>query len=111
MYCLDYTPRHPASVVKRLPDTGAALEGKINLDQFTCSLNGTRSPHGLLPNSLNPRYVAGASSTGSAYAITTGHFAVDTAGSRRLENGTSTPAYGSTVQGFACDGLNATHRS
>lgn len=33
------------------------------------------------------------------------HFAVDTAGSRRLENGTSTPAYGSTVQGFACDGL------
>ena len=86
-----YTPQTSASVVHRLLDAGARLTGKANLDQFACGLNGTRSPYGAVPNALNPLYVSGGSSSGSAYVVATGQvdFALgtDTAGSGRVPAG------------------------
>jgi allophanate hydrolase len=86
-----YTAPVHAAVVQRLLDAGASLVGKTNLDQFACGLNGTRSPHGAVPNALNPAYVSGGSSSGSAYAVATGQvdFALgtDTAGSGRVPAG------------------------
>jgi len=80
-----------AEVVQRLLDAGARLVGKTNLDQFACGLNGTRSPYGAVPNALNPAYVSGGSSAGSAYVVATGQvdFALgtDTAGSGRVPAG------------------------
>ncbi|MES2913429.1 MAG: allophanate hydrolase, partial [Pseudomonadota bacterium] len=74
-----------------LLDAGAALAGKTNLDQFACGLNGTRSPYGAVPNAINPLYVSGGSSSGSAYVVATGQvdFALgtDTAGSGRVPAG------------------------
>jgi len=86
-----YAPTAHATVVQKLLDSGAALAGKTNLDQFACGLNGTRSPYGAVPNALNADYVSGGSSAGSAYVVATGQvdFALgtDTAGSGRVPAG------------------------
>ena len=86
-----YEPAQHATVVRKLLDAGARLAGKTNLDQFACGLNGTRSPYGAVPNAFNPDYVAGGSSSGSAYVVATGQvdFALgtDTAGSGRVPAG------------------------
>lgn len=86
-----YTASADAIVVERLLNAGATLEGKTNLDQFACGLNGTRSPFGAVPNAINPEMVCGGSSSGSAYVVATGQvdFALgtDTAGSGRVPAG------------------------
>jgi allophanate hydrolase len=86
-----YRPDHHATVVQRLLDAGAQLAGKTNLDQFACGLNGTRSPYGAVPNAINPLYVSGGSSSGSAYVVATGQvdfsLGTDTAGSGRVPAG------------------------
>ena len=86
-----YAAREDAQVVHRLLEAGASLEGKTNLDQFACGLNGTRSPYGAVPNAFNSAYVSGGSSSGSAYVVATGQvdFALgtDTAGSGRVPAG------------------------
>ncbi len=80
-----------AEVVQKLLHAGAALVGKTNLDQFACGLNGTRSPYGAVPNAVNPAYVSGGSSSGSAYVVATGQadfsLGTDTAGSGRVPAG------------------------
>lgn len=87
----DRQPTVHAAVVQRLLEAGASLEGKTNLDQFACGLNGTRSPYGEVPNAFDPAYVSGGSSSGSAYVVATGQvdFALgtDTAGSGRVPAG------------------------
>lgn len=86
-----YQPAAHAAAVQKLLDAGAQLLGKTNLDQFACGLNGTRSPFGAVPNAINPAYVSGGSSSGSAYVVATGQvdFALgtDTAGSGRVPAG------------------------
>jgi allophanate hydrolase len=86
-----HVPDHHASVVRRLLEAGASVTGKTNLDQFACGLSGTRSPYGAVPNAINPLYVSGGSSSGSAYVVATGQvdFALgtDTAGSGRVPAG------------------------
>lgn len=86
-----FTPSQHALVVNKLLDSGAALTGKTNLDQFACGLNGTRSPYGAVPNAFDAAYVSGGSSSGSAYVVATGQvdFALgtDTAGSGRVPAG------------------------
>lgn len=83
-----YVPEQSAFVVSRLIDAGAIPIGKTNLDQFATGLTGTRSPYGSVPNAINPTYIAGGSSSGSAVAIKNGSvpFALgtDTAGSGRI---------------------------
>jgi len=80
-----------AEVVRRLRAAGAILIGKTNLDQFATGLVGTRSPHGAVPNTFNPDYISGGSSSGSASVVARGvvPFALgtDTAGSGRVPAG------------------------
>ncbi len=83
-----YTPTASAFAVQKLRDAGAILIGKTNLDQFATGLVGVRSPYPIPRNAIDPRYVPGGSSSGSAVAV--GHglvsFALgtDTAGSGRV---------------------------
>jgi allophanate hydrolase len=83
-----YTPSRSATVVERLQAAGAILVGKTNLDQFATGLVGTRSPYGVVPNAVDPAFIAGGSSSGSAVAVARGWvgFALgtDTAGSGRV---------------------------
>jgi allophanate hydrolase len=77
-----------APAVANLRKAGAVLVGKTNLDQFSTGLAGDRSPYGTCRNALNPDYIAGGSSSGSAVAVAAGlvSFALgtDTAGSGRV---------------------------
>jgi len=86
-----YTPKKSATVVQRLIDAGAIPIGKTNLDQFATGLNGTRSPYGAPGSALNPDYVSGGSSSGSAVAVAAGlvplALGTDTAGSGRVPAG------------------------
>ncbi len=83
-----YNPDKDAEAVRLLREAGAIVIGKTNLDQFATGLNGTRSPYGVCHNALNPDYIAGGSSSGSAVAVASGivSFALgtDTAGSGRV---------------------------
>ena len=86
-----HTPERHATVVQRLLDAGAVLVGKTNLDQFATGLVGTRSPYGEVPNTFDPAYVSGGSSSGSASVVARGLVAfalgTDTAGSGRVPAG------------------------
>jgi allophanate hydrolase len=83
-----YQPQQHASVVQRLIDAGAIPIGKTNLDQFATGLNGTRSPYGACRNAINPEYISGGSSAGSAVSVALGQVSfslgTDTAGSGRV---------------------------
>ncbi len=86
-----YTPTKTAFAVQRLLDAGAILLGKTNLDQFATGLVGVRTPFPVPRNAINPAYVPGGSSSGSAVAVSHGiaSFALgtDTAGSGRAPAG------------------------
>ncbi|WP_329624983.1 allophanate hydrolase [Streptomyces sp. NBC_01255] len=83
-----YRPAADAPAVARLKAAGAVLLGTTNLDQFATGLVGTRSPYGAVRNAVDPAYVSGGSSSGSAVAVALGiaDFALgtDTAGSGRV---------------------------
>jgi len=83
-----YVPEKSAYVVERLLEAGAIPVGKSNLDQFATGLVGTRSPYGAGKNSINPDYISGGSSSGSALSVALEMAAfslgTDTAGSGRV---------------------------
>ncbi|MGQ0655362.1 MAG: allophanate hydrolase [Betaproteobacteria bacterium] len=83
-----YIAKETAPAVQRLLDAGATLVGKTNLDQFATGLAGVRTPYGVPRNSINPEYIPGGSSSGSAVAVATGEvdfsLGTDTAGSGRV---------------------------
>lgn len=83
-----YVPSESAFVIQKLIEAGALPIGKTNMDQFATGLVGTRSPFGAVKNGLNPEYISGGSSSGSAVATSLGlvSFALgtDTAGSGRI---------------------------
>lgn len=86
-----YVPEVDAESVARLKAAGAIVLGKTNLDQFATGLVGTRSPYGAVPNSFNPEYISGGSSSGSAALVARGivpfSLGTDTAGSGRVPAG------------------------
>lgn len=86
-----YIATEDASSVARLRAAGAIVLAKANLDQFATGLVGTRSPYGAVPNSFNPDYISGGSSSGSAVAVARGlvpfSLGTDTAGSGRVPAG------------------------
>jgi len=83
-----YIPKKSAFVVKTLIKAGAIPIGKTNLDQFATGLTGTRSPYGQCKNSINPEYISGGSSSGSAVSVALNmvsfSLGTDTAGSCRV---------------------------
>ena len=84
----EYMPEKSATVVQKLIDAGAIPVGKTNLDQFATGLVGARSPYGAGKNSINPAYISGGSSAGSAVSVALGlasfSLGTDTAGSGRV---------------------------
>src|SRR5919201_2831366 len=83
-----YVAEKTATIVDALRQAGALLIGKTNLDQFANGLVGIRSPYGVSRNAIDPRYIPGGSSPGSAVAVAAGlvSFAIgtDTGGSGRV---------------------------
>lgn len=85
-----YRPKRTAFVVEQLIAAGAIPVGKTNLDQFATGLVGVRSPApwGPCANSVDPVYVSGGSSSGSAVSVALGlvsfSLGTDTAGSGRV---------------------------
>lgn len=83
-----FTPQKSATVVQKLIDAGAIPVGKTNLDQFATGLVGTRSPYSACKNSINPDYISGGSSAGSAVSVALNmasfSLGTDTAGSGRV---------------------------
>ena len=88
-----FLPAKSAFVVQKLIDAGAVLIGKTNMDQFATGLTGTRSPepYGICKNAINPDYISGGSSSGSAVAVALNivsfSLGTDTAGSGRVPAG------------------------
>jgi allophanate hydrolase len=88
-----YLPAQSAFAVQKLIDAGALLIGKTNMDQFATGLTGTRSPepYGICKNAINPDYISGGSSSGSAVAVALNivsfSLGTDTAGSGRVPAG------------------------
>jgi len=88
--CPDYSyiPQESAYVVEQLINAGAIPVGKTNLDQFATGLVGTRSPYGACQNSIDPKYISGGSSSGSALSVALDmavfSLGTDTAGSGRV---------------------------
>ncbi len=86
-----YPASEDATCVAQLKAAGAVVLAKTNLDQFATGLVGTRSPYGAVPNSFDPAYVSGGSSSGSAVAVARGlvpfSLGTDTAGSGRVPAG------------------------
>ena len=88
--CADYSyiPEASAFVVNCLIEAGAIPVGKTNLDQFATGLVGTRSPYGACQNSIDPEYISGGSSSGSAISVALDmavfSLGTDTAGSGRV---------------------------
>ena len=66
---LSIEPSESAAAVLALETAGAVLVGKNTLDQLATGLNGTRSPEPLCRNAVDPRYIPGGSSSGSAVAV------------------------------------------
>ena len=81
-------PKQSAPAVTRLERAGAVLIGKNTLDQFATGLNGTRSPDPICRNAIDPAFIPGGSSSGSAVAVARGIVAfslgTDTGGSGRV---------------------------
>jgi aspartyl-tRNA(Asn)/glutamyl-tRNA(Gln) amidotransferase subunit A len=99
----NHVAAYSATAVTKLKDSGAITIGKLNCDAWAHGSSGENSDFGATKNPVNPEYVAGGSSSGSAAAVAAGLVlgatATDTGGSIRLPaNFTGTvgfkPTYG-----------------
>ncbi|MFA8300475.1 MAG: Asp-tRNA(Asn)/Glu-tRNA(Gln) amidotransferase subunit GatA [Hyphomicrobiales bacterium] len=77
-----------ASIVEYLLEAGVIIIGRTNCDEFAMGSTGEHSCYGAVLNPLNPEFLAGGSSSGSAAAVAAGLCTValgsDTGGSIRL---------------------------
>lgn len=64
-----YVPKSDPTVVTRLLDAGATIQGKTNLDELAISGSGELGFGGPIRNPVDSDYLAGGSSGGSAIAV------------------------------------------
>lgn len=83
----DRIPAEDADIVKKLKTAGAVLIGKQNLHEFAYGGSSVISHFGPVRNPVDPEFIAGGSSGGSATAVASGMcyaaIGTDTAGSIR----------------------------
>lgn len=84
----NFIPPYSASVYKMLQKQGTILLGKLNMDEFAMGSTNENSAFHVTKNPLNPAYVPGGSSGGSAAAVASREavftLGSDTGGSIRL---------------------------
>ena len=83
-----FIPTYSATAVQKVLEDGAVLIGKTNMDEFAMGSSNENSAFGPTHNPINPEYVPGGSSGGSAAAVSAGEtilaMGTDTGGSIRL---------------------------
>ena len=83
----DYTSPFDATVIQRIESAGGIVIGKTNLDEFAMGSSSEHCAWGPVRNPVDPRFVPGGSSGGSAAAVgaglTDGALGSDTGGSIR----------------------------
>lgn len=84
----NYVPPYDGFISKKISNAGGVLMGKVSCDEFGMGSTNENTPFGPVHHPLNPEFVAGGSSGGSAASVAEGSAAfsmgTDTGGSIRL---------------------------
>lgn len=87
-YLADFTPAQDAALIRRLKAAGAFIIGKNNLHELAYGITSDNKAFGTVRNAVNPDYIAGGSSGGTAVAVALGMadagIGTDTGGSVRI---------------------------